>query len=261
MLDALDLRELLGDELVQRKESGYDVFGLSAEVEATVENLESSPREIERLYNELDGTHLRSGWGYEEPSALEDILAVAPGVETGKKPSVGVLSDRVHAAWLGRCAGCNLGKPVEGGWGRDKLRRYLEMCDAFPLSDYIPALDPMPDGFVFNPSWKVATRGRVRGWPATMTPTTRCWLCGYWRSTGLNSRAPMSGRSGSWPCPSTWSTPLSESLIATSSTAASALYRQPPQPLSGMDRRSDTRRHVWLRFAGGPGGRGPAGLQ
>jgi ADP-ribosylglycohydrolase len=163
MLDALDLRELLGDELVQRKESGYDVFGLSAEVQAAVENPESSPREIERLYNDLDGTHLRSGWAYEEPSALEDILALAPGVERGKNPSIGVLSDRVHAAWLGRCAGCNLGKPVEGGWGREKLRRYLEMCDAFPLSDYIPALDPMPDGFVFNPSWKVATRGRVQG--------------------------------------------------------------------------------------------------
>ena len=163
MFDALDLRELLGDELVQREESGYDVVGLSAEVQAAVDNLESAPGEIERLYNELDRTQLRSGWAYEEPSVLEEILALAPGVEMRSKPSATVLRDRVHAAWLGRCAGCNLGKPVEGGWGRDKLRRYLEMGDAFPLSDYIPALDPMPGEFVFHPSWRDATRGRVRG--------------------------------------------------------------------------------------------------
>ncbi len=34
MLDALDIRELLGDELVEREQSGYALDGLSAEIEA-----------------------------------------------------------------------------------------------------------------------------------------------------------------------------------------------------------------------------------
>jgi hypothetical protein len=33
---------------------------------------------------------------------------------------------------------------------------------AFPLDDYIPVPDPMPDSYSFDPSWLVASRGRVR---------------------------------------------------------------------------------------------------
>ena len=44
-------------------------------------------------------------------------------------PGPNELADRLHAAWLGRCADCNLGKPVEGfGWNRARLRRYLEQA-------------------------------------------------------------------------------------------------------------------------------------
>ncbi len=37
------------------------------------------------------------------------------------------LRERMQAAWLGRCAGCNLGKPVEG-WDRQDIFRYLELA-------------------------------------------------------------------------------------------------------------------------------------
>jgi ADP-ribosylglycohydrolase len=163
MLDALDMRELLADELVERQESGYALDGLGAEVKAAVEDRQASPGEIERLYDQLDHTSLRPDWGYEEPSGLEEILALAPGAEVAGRPGPHALADRVYAAWLGRCAGCNLGKPVEGGWGREKLRRYLELAGAFPLEDYIPALDPMPEEFTLHPSWKDATRGNIQG--------------------------------------------------------------------------------------------------
>ena len=163
MLDALDIRELLGDELVERGQSGYALDGLSTEIQAALEDPDVPVREIERLYDELDHTGLRPDWGYEEPSAFEAIVELAPGTDALPRPSDRVLIDRVHAAWLGRCAGCNLGKPVEGGWGREKLRRYLEMADAFPLRDYVPAIDPVPDGFTFLPWWREATRGNVDG--------------------------------------------------------------------------------------------------
>jgi ADP-ribosylglycohydrolase len=162
--DALNLKELLGDELVQRRQSGYVVDdGLATDVQAALEDPEVPLEEIGRLYDELDHTNLCRDWPYEEPSAIEDILALAPGAETGPKLSADVLRDRIQAAWLGRCAGCNLGKPVEGfGWNRAKLKEYLELANAFPLADYLVVLDPMPAQFTLNPCWKVATRGRVK---------------------------------------------------------------------------------------------------
>jgi ADP-ribosylglycohydrolase len=161
--DARDLGELLGDELVERQESGYVLDGLSTEIATALEGGNAPLAEVKRLYDELDNTRLRPDWRYEEPSRLEDILAAAPGAEAFGRPGPRRLQDRVHAAWLGRCAGCNLGKPVEGGWGRVKLRRYLELAGAYPLDDYIPALDPLPAEFTLHPSWKDATRGHVHG--------------------------------------------------------------------------------------------------
>jgi ADP-ribosylglycohydrolase len=79
--------------------------------------------------------------------------------------AVGDLADRILGGWLGRIAGCNLGKPIENGdfWTPERIRGYLELADAYPLRDYIPALDPMPEGFQLNPSWTETTRGRVHG--------------------------------------------------------------------------------------------------
>jgi ADP-ribosylglycohydrolase len=163
MLDALDLRELLANELVERRESGYELDGLGTEVEAALVDPLTPSEKVQHLYDELDHTHLRSGWAYEEPSQFDEIVEASPGAEDVAQVAAAQLRDRVHAAWLGRCAGCNLGKPVEGGWGREKLRRYLELADAFPLTDYIPVLDPLPGGYTLHPSWPVATRGNVRG--------------------------------------------------------------------------------------------------
>jgi ADP-ribosylglycohydrolase len=53
------------------------------------------------------------------------------------------LRDRLHGAWLARCVGCVMGKPVEG-LSRSALRSYLRAADHWPLRDYIPLLDPLP---------------------------------------------------------------------------------------------------------------------
>jgi ADP-ribosylglycohydrolase len=164
MHDARNLLELLGDELVQRQQSGYQVEdGLAGRIRAAVADGSTTRQETADLYAQLDQTGLRAGWEYEEPSALDDIIAAAPETPAiASAPGPAELSDRVLAAWLGRCAGCNLGKPVEGfGWNRAKLRDYLDQADAYPLEDYLPVLDPMPGRFTLNPSWTEATRGRV----------------------------------------------------------------------------------------------------
>ena len=40
---------------------------------------------------------------------------------------------------------------------------YLELAGAYPLRDYIPALDPMPEGFRLRECWPETTRGQVHG--------------------------------------------------------------------------------------------------
>jgi ADP-ribosylglycohydrolase len=161
--DAQDLRELLGEELTQRQQSGYQVDeALAGEVRAA-ESGDGDPESAAALYEQLNETTLRPGWEFEEPSDLAEIEAAAPGPGAAPViPAGAELEDRIYAAWLGRCAGCNLGKPVEGhGWTRASLRAYLSLTDSYPLADYIPALEPMPAGYTFHPSWPDAVRGRI----------------------------------------------------------------------------------------------------
>jgi len=158
--DVLDVAEMLSDELAQRRESGYDI----AEVEVVCRRALQSglPEEIERAYALLQEASLRADWRFEEPSSLEEIrgsLPPAPAVPPLRLDDDG-LRDRLLGAWLGRCAGCNLGKPVEG-WSRTKIRTYLELADAYPIDDYLPVLDPFPEGLKLNWCWPETTRGNV----------------------------------------------------------------------------------------------------
>jgi ADP-ribosylglycohydrolase len=77
------------------------------------------------------------------------------------------LHDRILGGWLGRIAGNMLGKPVERGdhWTRDRIDRYLRLADALPLTDYIPALDPLPDPaeFELHRDWRECTLGNIHG--------------------------------------------------------------------------------------------------
>jgi ADP-ribosylglycohydrolase len=165
--DPLSVADLVHDELRQRIESGYQVSGIAADLAATpIDDLDR----LEALYLELIETKRRSDWAYEEPESLEEILeAMLAGpldaTDSLGPPQPAELANRILGGWLGRIAGCNLGKPVENGdfWTPARIRAYLEMADAYPLRDYIPVPEPMPEGFRFHRSWPETTRGRVRG--------------------------------------------------------------------------------------------------
>lgn len=54
------------------------------------------------------------------------------------------LRERIRAAWQGRIAGCQLGKPVEVlsvAQGHAALTAYLERAGALPLRDYVPVIE------------------------------------------------------------------------------------------------------------------------
>ena len=159
MHDAVDLRDLVAGELAQRRESGYEVGGLEAAVAAA---LADGSVPLMEVLDRLERAPRSDDWPYQEPSRLEELLAQLP--ELPPMPlqlDEPELRDRLLGAWLGRCAGCTLGKPVEG-WAHDRIRRYLELAGAYPLLDYLPALEPAPEGLELRACWPETTRGRIR---------------------------------------------------------------------------------------------------
>ncbi|WP_375425756.1 ADP-ribosylglycohydrolase family protein [uncultured Friedmanniella sp.] len=161
-IDPLRPRDLLADEVSQRWESGYDVTAVVAEANAT--DADDGPALLE-LVDRMADLERRDDWAFEEPETLADIRASLPAVPTPTSGSRAGLADQLHAAWLGRVVGCNVGKPLEWGWHwtAAHIRDYLERAGAYPLDDYVPVLDPMPAAFVLRENWPETTRGNVNG--------------------------------------------------------------------------------------------------
>ena len=163
--------DILAQELVQREESGYDVSALRDEVgqalvKAKTGDRAPSEEHVGSLLDKLAGAQVRNGWGYFEPSGLDEVQRQMPHAPTRTAaPATTNVEERLLGAWLGRCAGCCLGKPVEGAMDRAKLRSYLDLAGAFPLTDYVPALDPMPEGFRLRDCWTESARGRIEAAP------------------------------------------------------------------------------------------------
>ncbi|WP_223593692.1 ADP-ribosylglycohydrolase family protein [Neobacillus bataviensis] len=74
------------------------------------------------------------------------------------------LYDKIYGGWLGRSAGCTLGKPIEL-WSSEKVESYLKLTDAYPLNNYIPERKPMPDGYKFKEGTESALKNKVNGTP------------------------------------------------------------------------------------------------
>jgi ADP-ribosylglycohydrolase len=160
--DVLDLREMLSDEIVQQRESGHWVDDLDPTILRG-----ASDAQLRTLIAQVESAPRRPDWRYEEPDDLDEIVAARPPAPDRKTRMLSrdELRDRLHGAWLGRCAGCTLGKPVEN-WPRAAIRRYLEEQGAYPLRDYIPAETPPADDYPrFHPSWSESVRGRINGAP------------------------------------------------------------------------------------------------
>lgn len=154
-------RQLLRWEIAQREESGFDLGDHAESARHAADG--DDPATARRLLDELETTVRRADWAYEEPEDLDSILASLPDAAPVAAIGEAELRDRMLGAWLGRCAGCNLGKPVENGdhWTAQHLRSYLELANAYPLTDYLPVLDPMPEGYELREFWPYTTRGRI----------------------------------------------------------------------------------------------------
>lgn len=160
--DPLNLHDLVHDEIAQRRETGYDV---ESAAKLFAEADPSDTESLAELYAGLGDAQRTGPWPYDEPTSLDDILDCLPAASERRMVDDRVVEERILGGWLGRIAGCNLGKPVENGdhWTSAHLRDYLERARAYPLRDYIPVLEPMPAGFELRENWPSTTKGRVRG--------------------------------------------------------------------------------------------------
>lgn len=96
-----------------------------------------------------------------EPSTLEGIREKSPQGNIALPESRGVdLYDRIYGAWLARCAGCILGKPVEG-WHPDKVKQYLIAAGCYPLTSYIPAMAEFPEDLALKKNYPGTTLGNI----------------------------------------------------------------------------------------------------
>lgn len=160
--NALSPTNLLHDEVVQRRETGYDVDAFVEEANRTNPNDRAAVLDI---VDRMATAERLPGWTYVEPDSLQEIKATLGAQATPKPIAEADLRDKLNAAWLGRIAGCNIGKPIEWGthWTSEHIRDYLVLADAYPLRDYVPVLDPMPEGFKLTWCWPETTRGNVKG--------------------------------------------------------------------------------------------------
>jgi ADP-ribosylglycohydrolase len=163
---ALNNQHLLRAELAQRKESGYDVTAVEAQLDAAGGVEEISQQQAGKLYSQLERSPRSSGWSYVEPETLDEIIAESNWPST---PNAALLADfaaKVERAWNGRIAGNMLGKPVEslGEWSPAVLRAFLESNNAWPLNNYFPAIADTGEGFPpYVSCWVETTLGRIDG--------------------------------------------------------------------------------------------------
>jgi ADP-ribosylglycohydrolase len=100
--------------------------------------LPANQEKLGRLLDEAQTLKMRKGYPFDEPSDLRGIRKRRPRGPRAfrKRLPDRQIRDRITGAWLGRCVGCLLGKPVEGVRTPD-LWGFLKLTKQWPLSDYI----------------------------------------------------------------------------------------------------------------------------
>jgi ADP-ribosylglycohydrolase len=141
MHDVLDDRDLIPDEAEQLLHSGYPVEALLTEARAAAGRGDYPA--LAAIATQLDGTP-RGPWPYEEPDDDATLLALADALPT-LPVAPAELDSRIHGAWLGRCVGNTMGKPVEGLTSAE-VYRYLSAAGQWPQTGFVPLLAELPSG-------------------------------------------------------------------------------------------------------------------
>jgi len=161
MPNAETLKRLAAAEIIQLREEGCDVADLQKAFDAAIALPPARmATALERFFAQAAQTAPSAASKLVEPSDLEGIRAARRKGPRRMLVSPKQAADRIHGAWLGRTAGCMLGKPVEG-WKRSEIEALLRHAGEYPLSDYFPPVPTLPEGFTRR--WHVDANPCLRG--------------------------------------------------------------------------------------------------
>ncbi len=142
--------DLLRVEFEQRQQEGFDVEHLQTLVKSMIEG-EPNIYEVEEARFQLEQTTMRGDYRYVEPSDWNGIVSQRPQSGPMRFQSAfmaDTLYDRIYGGWLGRCAGCVLGRPLENLESERNsyltIEALLTRGGAYPLNDYVPEIIPRP---------------------------------------------------------------------------------------------------------------------
>ncbi|MEM2129590.1 MAG: ADP-ribosylglycohydrolase family protein [Candidatus Bathyarchaeia archaeon] len=161
-----ELEILVKDEITQREEEGCEVEDFKEELKKIKTK---SPKKLEQLLKNLAKLSVRRDFPYKEPSTLEEIRAERPKKQKTIKFELNEeqIYDKIFGGWLGRCAGCLLGKPVEG-LTKEQIEEWLKAAGKYPLSNYFPPLHgikELPDWLKRRTSWTDVLLGHINHMP------------------------------------------------------------------------------------------------
>jgi len=135
LMDIDELRILLRYEILERFEEG---FAIDVEEYTGRVSRANSVDELMAIYSELELCRHRNTYSFIEPSDWLSIQRERPGIFDEYPVERKSIPDKILGGWLGRCAGCMLGKPVEG-WTHSQIRNALSKIGEYPLKKpYIP---------------------------------------------------------------------------------------------------------------------------
>ena len=152
----------LKTELVQKEYEGYLVPDTIKNQVSTLDCEKDTMNftVIDDIWTALDTLPPNPKFPYVQPNDLETIRAKRPkGVRQLDMPAESDLLDKFHGAWIGRAAGCALGKPVEamgirgqqGMTGRKAIQTYLQNRNDWPLNNYFSGVDTGDDLKLYCP--------------------------------------------------------------------------------------------------------------
>ena len=154
------VKDALEIDLTQMLEAGHDETTLRSELDEAAAM--DSTDALLKLQEDWWSRPSPDGFPYDEPSDWETISSHFPDAESHARftGTDDELADRILAGWQGRCAGCQLGKPLEGPSKPAVIERILKTVGSWPLADYMnpppPGLEieKLPDCDFFEKSWK-----------------------------------------------------------------------------------------------------------
>ena len=151
----LDLSDRIKYELQQLEEEGNDVSELREEWDGLEDsNLNDENKKViaENFYNKLEAVQFSVQNEKNEPSEWNEIIRlINPKPETVPSFSPAFIEDRILGGWLGRSAGCLLGKPIEKT-PRSGIIELLSSNNTWPITDYIKG-SGIPDSLLKKYPW------------------------------------------------------------------------------------------------------------